>query len=299
MHTLMCNNIENNNIELVETMYGTFYCLEGDLISNQLKKFSAHTRNELSMLRNFIDSGDNIIDIGAHIGTFSIPFARFSSGQGKIFSIEGNPCNYDLLVRNIKENDLENVILTKCHVVGSKGEKYRMVLPEKRNSGGCYFIQDPNSSENLIDTEFEIEEWIKTHYTNLKINLIKIDIEGAEVKALRSCNNIIRKNLPIIYVEINKEALERAGNTIEDIQDILSPLDYHFFRNIGERNSNNDRFKIAKLGNVSRGGSFFDLMAVSKFDPKYPEDYIGSWHFELIKLWNKVLNKVKISLKKS
>ncbi|HIO97458.1 MAG TPA: hypothetical protein EYG71_05970, partial [Leucothrix sp.] len=59
--------------EKCKTMYGVFESWKGDVITVQLKKYSAHTRNELAMLKSFIAKGDNIIDIGAHIGTYSIP----------------------------------------------------------------------------------------------------------------------------------------------------------------------------------------------------------------------------------
>jgi len=43
----------NTNLKKINTIYGNFYSWEFDLITTQLEKFSAHTRNELSMLRAF------------------------------------------------------------------------------------------------------------------------------------------------------------------------------------------------------------------------------------------------------
>ncbi|WP_413701739.1 hypothetical protein ACLKMH_09390 [Psychromonas sp. KJ10-10] len=67
--------LDNQEMEIVHTMYGDFTCWKNDLITDQLKAYSAHTRNELAMLSTIIQEGDNILDIGAHIGTFSIPFS--------------------------------------------------------------------------------------------------------------------------------------------------------------------------------------------------------------------------------
>ena len=71
-----------NHIENVKTIYGTFNSWKGDLITEQLKQYSAHTRNELAMIKSLIEHGDNILDIGAHIGTFSIPFSQFNGKSG-------------------------------------------------------------------------------------------------------------------------------------------------------------------------------------------------------------------------
>lgn len=259
--------------EKIATIYGHFYSRKGDLITNQLKQYSAHTRNELAMLKSLITDGDNIIDIGAHIGTFSIPLARFNKGRGKIFSFEADLDNYNLLKINICENYMDDVIMPLHAIVSDRKLRFTKLKPCDDNSGMHCFL--PESSPSVTDTSdiavINIDEWCEYNESETKIDLIKIDVEGAEMAALRSCEKIIKRYTPLIYIEISKEALDRFNCTVGEIEEILTSSGYHFFRNTGPRNSDNDLFKIARLNTIADGGDFFDLLAVHPSSDRYPD----------------------------
>ena len=142
----------------------------------------------------------------------------------------------------------------------------------ENNSGSYYF--SPNS-ENLEDsvTSINIDNWHSQLNKRIQIRLIKIDVEGAELSALRSCQKVIQENKPILYKELNKTALQRFKTTCKDIEDILGPLGYHYFHNIGSRNSDHDIFEIASLKALEEGGNFFDVLAVHSSDARYPKQY--------------------------
>ena len=266
-----------SDIKKVKTIYGKFYSWEGDLITDQLEKYSAHTRNELSMLRTVIKEGDNILDIGAHIGTFSIPFSVFNKRKGKVYSFEANPNNYSLLVRNIHSNNLDEVVIPTNAVVSKEGNlEFSASLPDGGNSGMFYFTTTPEDSESLV-TSINIDEWHDQLTQDNHINFIKIDVEGAELLVLNSCQKIIKESKPVLYIEINRSALQKFEAARKDIENILSPLGYRFFRNIGTRNSDNDVFKIASLKNIEMGGTFFDLLAVHPSDARFPKQYMGTF----------------------
>lgn len=264
--------IESTKTENIETIYGLFHAWKGDLITNQLKEFSAHTRNELAMLKSLIKDGDTIIDLGAHIGTFSIPFARFINGNGKIYSFEGSVDNFDLLKLNIKQNSLEHVITPTNGIISDNANLFSMIKPSDENTGMfCFLPTSDKSDSEPLDTEvIRIDQWYENSAHDLNIDLLKIDIEGAEMSALRSCEKIINRYLPIIYIEINKEALDRFNSSAYEIEALLKSYGYHFFRNTGPRNSNNDDFKIERLNSILEGGVFFDLLAVHPSSERYP-----------------------------
>jgi hypothetical protein len=127
----------------------------------------------------------------------------------------------------------------------------------------CFLPNNYPSEVAIEDTNaINIDNWYEGNEKGVKIDFIKIDIEGAEMSAIRSCKNIIQDYLPILYIEINKEALDRFNTTYDDIEETLRFYGYRFFRNSGPRNSDNDLFNIIPLGKVSDGGVFFDLLAV-------------------------------------
>lgn len=262
----------SDKIEKIVTIYGHFQTLKGDMITDQLKQYSAHTRNELAMLKSLIADGDNIIDIGAHIGTFAVPFARFNKGKGKIFSFEADPDNYNLLKQNITENGLDDTIVPMHAIVSDKNIRFKKLKTRIDNSATYYFLPDVNATDMNIPVEvINIDEWYIRYISEIKIDVIKIDVEGAELAALCSCENIIRKYYPLLYIEINSMALARFKVTADEIEEKLKSFGYHFFRNAGLRNSDNDTFKIECLKKVEDGGTFFDLLAVHPSSSRYPD----------------------------
>ena len=62
-----------------------------DLVTNQIKKFGAHTRPELAFLLSVVDEGDAVFDIGGHIGTFAIPLAQKVGPSGRVLVVEPSP----------------------------------------------------------------------------------------------------------------------------------------------------------------------------------------------------------------
>ena len=77
-----------------------------DLSINQI-----YNKFETEIVKNQIKESDIVIDIGAHIGYFSLIFAKLVGNNGKVFSFEPEPENYKILKKNIEINNYQNVIL--------------------------------------------------------------------------------------------------------------------------------------------------------------------------------------------
>jgi hypothetical protein len=120
-----------------------------------------------------------------------------------------------------------------------------------------------------------VDVWRDEEQKDSNIRFIKIDVEGGEVSVLRSCAKLIEAQKPLLYIEVDNDHLSRFGDQVGQLQAALNTYEYDFFRNIGPRNSGNDRFRIAKIDNLVEGGSFFDLFAVHRLDPRYPEKFVG------------------------
>jgi len=225
------------------------------------------------MIESVVEEGDTILDIGAHIGTFSIPFSFFNKRKGAIYAFEADPDNYALLLKNIQANNLEDVISAENAVVSeTTGSKYAACLPNNGNSGMYYFKPDVRHSKPKVRS-INIDEWHSSLQDQRHINFIKIDVEGAERHVLKSCKRLLDQFRPALYIEINTPALRRFESTYQDLEDILLPLGYRFFRNIGPRNSGKNGFKMVALTSVLDGGGFFDLLAVHPSDVRFPKRY--------------------------
>jgi Methyltransferase FkbM domain len=97
--------------------------------------------------------------------------------------------------------------------------------------------------------------------------VVKLDIEGLECAALRGATEILRY-FPVLYIEINNDALIRYGDSVEELDTFLSTLGYNVFRNRGERNAAHDNYIVRKVDRLVDGGHFYDALAIHVSDPR-------------------------------
>lgn len=256
--------LETRRVVCIDTIYGRFFSYESDLITDQLIEFSAHTRNELAMLRSVVRAGDNVLDIGAHIGTYSIPLSQFIQG-GKLFAFEANLSSFNLLVKNIHANNLGDIATPIHGAAARQGDLlYSPVLPSGGNSGMYYFQEASKSLAQDACRSINIGEWYSQLTLAPQIDFVKVDVEGAELVTLRSLEQLLQSQKPKLYVEINEVALSRFGASVGEMDRFLTDLGYEFFRNVGPRNSGNDFFSVSKVQRLADGGPFFDVLALPR-----------------------------------
>lgn len=261
--------------ELVNTPYGPFHCFSADVTTSQLKEYGAHQRNELAMIRSFIQPGDYLVDIGGHIGTFCIPLVQVVGASGRIFSFEPFHEHIELLKKNVEINQAGNVVKVIEAIVTDIPAKYA-VQSKDGNSGWTTFriSNDPNAPNVQCST---LDEWWsdakKTGQIDKPVRLMKADVEGMELNVIKSGMKFLTADKPILYLEVCHEHIKSAGNSLEELNKTLVDLGYHFFLNLGPRNSASDVFQLGQFSHLSEGGHFYDVLAVHKNDARYPKDF--------------------------
>jgi FkbM family methyltransferase len=221
------------------------------------------------MLLGFVRPGDRILDIGANIGTFTIPLANLAGPDGCVFAFEADIEIFNVLVKNIDLNGCTETVCAINALVSQSDGSFKKIK-RSGNMGGTKFIHDELEIGTDIKT-INIDKWVNEKQLDDKcFDLIKIDAEGMDADVLYSCRGLIREHKPIVYVEIDKQSLQENGYTPRDVEDLLVGNGYHFFRNIGKRNSENDDYCIGRLPNVRTGGGFYDLLAIHPRSSRYP-----------------------------
>ncbi|HEX6865896.1 MAG TPA: FkbM family methyltransferase [Caulobacteraceae bacterium] len=242
---------------VVETpSYGRFIAIRGDLITQQLETFGAHTRNELAMLLSFVRPGDIVLDVGGHIGTFAIPMAMKGA---RVTAIEANPSTFELLSRNIALNGVEVRAINAA--VARAPTRFRVAQMDEDNTGSAELVEDPAG---------EIRGLPLDDLDLASVDLIKIDIEGMEYDALVSAAGLIGRCRPLVYFEYSRRRVRRRGGSPDQIRDFIRAHGYDVFMNIGERNSANDAFRLMRVGDIDLPGGLADFLLIPRDSPRYP-----------------------------
>lgn len=168
------------------------------------------------------------IDIGAHIGKYTVPIAKKLGNKGKVVAIEPDPDNFRALLQNIAVNNLYNVIPIQVACSSDNGETLLYKHP-----------LDPSGNSMVHKSRRSIVVQTKTLDTIVKdlgltdVRLIKIDVEGAELDVLKGASNTLSKfdDLTIVIESRHKEIipfLQNFGFSVECV--IASPPPYYVAR---------------------------------------------------------------------
>jgi len=144
--------------------------------------------------------GDIVIDIGAHIGTYSIPKSIDVGDSGRIIACEPDKGNFKILEKNIIENQLKNILLIKKAVSEFNG-KIKLVSTEDPMLSS---IEDVDSENTIIVDGVNVDTLVSEFSLN-KIDWIKIDAEGHEINILKGSKQSLEKFKPKVIIETRVE----------------------------------------------------------------------------------------------
>jgi FkbM family methyltransferase len=130
--------------------------------------------------------GDTVVDVGAHIGLYTIIAAKRVGPTGKVIAIEPNPENCNVLERNVELNKLTNIIILECAAFSSN-TKLKLYSPGKERGFTklSTVMSNRATTETFLDVDGNTLDHLMLMHGITQVNWIKIDVEGAEYEALK------------------------------------------------------------------------------------------------------------------
>jgi FkbM family methyltransferase len=220
---------------ILDCRYGRMLAFSSDnVIGKSLRLYGEWAEHELSLLRPFVVEGATIIDVGANIGTHTLPFSRWVQ-NGRVIAIEAQPVVSCVLRDNCLQNGCLNVQIVNAICGAERGNcEFQLDYRIEQNLGAISFVRRRcNACRSLI-------HWLKKlkgrhGVINVPIimldevcrdemvALIKIDIEGMELDALRGAGKLLARCHPVIYFE------QSDTTRLTDTYDYLVDIGYRMF----------------------------------------------------------------------
>lgn len=191
----------------VKTLWGdkmTYFLPEGQAILY----YGFFEANLTIFLLNFLKKGDCFLDVGAHVGYYTVLCSRLVEDSGRVYSFEPTPRTFSSLKINTKESG--NVIINNLAVLNEEkeinfidyGPKFSAFNGfRKRTSDDTKFLRK-NAIEIKVKTTV-LDDYCKKH--NITPTFIKIDAEGAEHLILEGMGYIMKELKPVISIEVAGE----------------------------------------------------------------------------------------------
>ena len=189
-------------------------------ILNQLLKGS-YERVTRQLFREAVGPGMHVLDIGAHVGYYTLVAAREAGTQGRVHAFECDPRSYRFLCHNVKINvPRANVVTVPRAVAGRPGTRAFFLHGEAGGSSLWSRRGDETSIEVEATTVDDILGGEAAH-------VIKMDIEGAELGALEGMERTLASSpSPVLFVECNPRALAAAGGSSRALLERLAALGF-------------------------------------------------------------------------
>ena len=187
-----------------------------------------YEKNVIYWLDKLFDKLDKPVfyDIGANIGYYSIRYCDFAD---RIYSFEPVKTTFDLLVENIRLNNLKNVGVFNLGISDQSGKR-QINLYSSSGNNSLFSRSIPNDIDlkKIGDQEVELKI-LDDLVFNSKIlppGIMKIDVEGSELFVLKGAEKTISKFKPVLLIEYSKATSDDAGYSRENILQQLNTEDY-------------------------------------------------------------------------
>jgi FkbM family methyltransferase len=182
---------------------------------------------ELEVLRRYLRPADCVVDVGAHGGSWSVPLSRLVP-QGKVFAFDALPYYADMLRSTLRLLNCRNVEVTGRPVLESERDvEFVWRDPSGRRLKATSHIR--GAGEQAADNVLRIRGvTLDSALMAVKdrIRFIKLDIEGAELSALRGAEEVLEISRPLLYLELSDLYCRRYGHSAEDLLNFLRRRGY-------------------------------------------------------------------------
>jgi FkbM family methyltransferase len=150
--------------------------------------------------------GGVFIDVGAHVGKYTVLVSKIVGPDGMVIALEPNPENFKALKRNIKLNNLRNVVAYNVAASNKTG-------PLKFFAGddsACFSVEN-RYSRGTVTVKAQLLDEIVNELNLNRVDLVKIDVEGGEYEVLLGLEETLRIFRPKVILEVWMENIDRVA----------------------------------------------------------------------------------------
>lgn len=215
---------------LVEVEPGLHMILDpSDLVAQNILVDGAWEPQSTAILTEHIPNGGVFVDVGAHIGYYTLKGAMKAGSNGKVISVEPNPQTLKILRKNLQSNSFQNITLKE--VAASDKETTLDFYVVRGINTGMASISQANAGRsesdlNIVKVPARPLDAILSELGVSRVDVIKLDIEGAEAIALRGAVGTLRRFRPALLLEWDDPQLRQLGSSTRELAQYLTELGY-------------------------------------------------------------------------
>jgi len=172
--------------------------------------------------REGLKKGDTVLDIGGHIGLFAVVTARLVGSGGKVFSFEPTPFTRSVLQQVVDINGCGNIVEVCGEAVSSQSGETVFFDTGDTISNANSLVRTERSKTEIPVKMVSVDEFVNAK--GLKVDCLKIDVEGAELDVLQGARETFLTQRPVARLGLHPPFIVQNGQTLDEIWQVL--VDY-------------------------------------------------------------------------
>jgi FkbM family methyltransferase len=160
------------------------------------------------------------LDIGAHVGYYTLLMAKRVGKEGHVFAFEPNPVVRKYIEQNVQRNGYAQVEISP-YALFSKGGFG--ILEGRDNLNSCLSLQSAPTDRSI---QIAVFDQVKKDLGIDRVDLIKMDVEGAELDILHGMRGLIGKHHPSLIIEVHRNGLIHFQHSESEIREYLKSFGY-------------------------------------------------------------------------
>ena len=184
---------------------------------------------EISLMRKYIKPGDQVLDIGANIGFYAEVLSEIVGEKGKVHCFEPDTTNFKHLQNRCKK--LSNVIINN-KAVSEKNETIKIYTSKKLNVDHRTYKPDEYDQEidiHAISIDEYFHEPLNSTQGDMKINFIKMDIQGFEMSAVKGMSRTLESSHIKMLSEFWPYGMRKAGTSVLEYFKFLKHYGFYIY----------------------------------------------------------------------
>ena len=218
----------------------------GDWLGRHVYACGEYEPATARVFKSLLRPGATFLDVGANAGYFSLLASRCVGPTGRVWAFEPVPVTREELSKNVRLNGFQNVRIFEQAISNTPGTASFSVGPtDHRGTSSLRELTDGSATLTVetarLDDLLQHEPDASAKESGAvaceagseerqKVDLIKIDIEGAEYLALQGMTECLKRDRPDLVIEVTDQFLRVMGHSAEELCWMLADLGYHMYR---------------------------------------------------------------------
>ena len=203
-----------------------------DLVQESIFFFGFYERPLATYFLSLLSEGMVFVDVGAHVGQYTLLASKEVGPSGHVYSFEPHPRNFDALSHNVLLNRFTNVSLFNAALADSAAESQLFVNAtdaggKNRGTHSLRVQKDWSQSVTIPIKTMLLDEALRDV---ARLDVMKIDVEGAELLVLKGAQQLLARFKPIIAFESAEDSTTSFGHRTTDVKTFLANRGYGLFK---------------------------------------------------------------------